>query len=443
MAALSILSKLPSANPLVLAGLGAVVVGSLTVGVVVRQNQNDPIDASSLSPAALVQPSVPDARPGKPGVLSEELTTPEVGAEAGIALGDGSETASVTQPDGSRIVASIDPGNPSVSTDPAAKPEVTLDPIAKTTPPRFDLVRVDPKGGALVAGKAAPGVMVEITMDGVKIAEAQADRRGGFVAMFDMPTGETAHVLALIAIGPAGDRTPSADQVVVIGVPEAEDPPVAVATETEETPQETTAEVKPERKVVTPEKSPTILVTSDKGLRLLQPEKPAVQSPTASPAVTLDVITYDDSGEVVLSGRSDAEKHVRVYVDDAPIKTEKVLEDGSWQLSLSEVTAGRYTLRVDEIDPSGSVTSRVETPFQKEEASAVRDKVAALNAETETPASQPVPRKITVQPGTTLWALAAAKYGDGERYIQIFNANRDTIKNPDLIYPGQIFDIPD
>ena len=41
------------------------------------------------------------------------------------------------------------------------------------------------------------------------------------------------------------------------------------------------------------------------------------------------------------------------------------------------------------------------------------------------------------------WALAAERYGDGERYLQIFNANREIIRNPDLIYPGQIFDIPE
>ena len=129
-------------------------------------------------------------------------------------------------------------------------------------------------------------------------------------------------------------------------------------------------------------------------------------------------------------------------MDDAPIKTQKVEADGSWQLSLPEVAAGRYKLRVDEIDGEGKVTSRVETPFQKEEATEVRNKVASSQPVRSAPSREPI-RKVTVQPGTTLWALATEKYGSGERYVQIFNANRDTIKDPDLIYPGQIFDIPE
>lgn len=50
---------------------------------------------------------------------------------------------------------------------------------------------------------------------------------------------------------------------------------------------------------------------------------------------------------------------------------------------------------------------------------------------------------VTVQPGNTLWALARENYGEGIRYVQLFEANRDKIRDPDLIYPGQVFDIPE
>lgn len=49
----------------------------------------------------------------------------------------------------------------------------------------------------------------------------------------------------------------------------------------------------------------------------------------------------------------------------------------------------------------------------------------------------------TVQRGDTLWAIAKSFYGDGSRYTQIFEANRDKIDDPDLIYPDQEFVIPD
>ena len=50
---------------------------------------------------------------------------------------------------------------------------------------------------------------------------------------------------------------------------------------------------------------------------------------------------------------------------------------------------------------------------------------------------------ITVQPGNTLWGIAREKYGEGILYVRLFDANADRIRNPDLIYPGQIFSVPD
>ncbi len=47
-----------------------------------------------------------------------------------------------------------------------------------------------------------------------------------------------------------------------------------------------------------------------------------------------------------------------------------------------------------------------------------------------------------VQKGDTLWKIAEIYYKDGSRYKEIFEANREVIKDPDLIYPGQLIRIP-
>jgi nucleoid-associated protein YgaU len=54
-----------------------------------------------------------------------------------------------------------------------------------------------------------------------------------------------------------------------------------------------------------------------------------------------------------------------------------------------------------------------------------------------------MPVTVTVQPGFTLWGIAQERYGDGVLYVQVFEANKDKIKNPDLIYPGQVFSVPE
>lgn len=52
------------------------------------------------------------------------------------------------------------------------------------------------------------------------------------------------------------------------------------------------------------------------------------------------------------------------------------------------------------------------------------------------------PVTVTVQPGFTLWGIAEGQYGSGFNYVQVFEANRDRIRDPDLIYPGQVFALP-
>lgn len=57
-------------------------------------------------------------------------------------------------------------------------------------------------------------------------------------------------------------------------------------------------------------------------------------------------------------------------------------------------------------------------------------------------ANAPQAKTYTVKKGDTLWGIAKKYYGNGAKYPTIYNANRDKIKNPNLIYVGQVFTIP-
>lgn len=63
---------------------------------------------------------------------------------------------------------------------------------------------------------------------------------------------------------------------------------------------------------------------------------------------------------------------------------------------------------------------------------------------TRDPASEPVGggRTYTVVAGDSLSKIAKREYGDASQWRRIYEANKDQIKNPDLIYPGQMFNIP-
>jgi nucleoid-associated protein YgaU len=61
------------------------------------------------------------------------------------------------------------------------------------------------------------------------------------------------------------------------------------------------------------------------------------------------------------------------------------------------------------------------------------------------PSSTVVVPKITtttVSRGDSLWRLSQVSYGAGTRYAVIYKANREQIRNPNLIYPGQVFVVP-
>jgi LysM repeat protein len=151
--------------------------------------------------------------------------------------------------------------------------------------------------------------------------------------------------------------------------------------------------------------------------------------------IEIDTISYSDEGDVLLSGRAQSKAaSVRVYLDNRVITTLSVDTSGRWRGDLPDVDTGVYTLRVDEVDVQGDVTSRVETPFKREAPelleAAAGESGAAVTA-------------ITVQTGATLWAIARDRYGDGTLFVRVFEANSETIKDPDLIYPGQVFDLPD
>jgi nucleoid-associated protein YgaU len=86
------------------------------------------------------------------------------------------------------------------------------------------------------------------------------------------------------------------------------------------------------------------------------------------------------------------------------------------------------------------VLSRAASPFKREEPAKLAE-AASPTAPTD-PNAPPVPNKITIQPGNTLWRLSRDLYGAGRNYTIIFDANRSQIRNPRLIYPGQILTAP-
>jgi nucleoid-associated protein YgaU len=273
---------------------------------------------------------------------------------------------------------------------------------ATTVPPSFDVVKVGPTGTAVIAGRAQPGAKV-IVRDGDKaIGEVTADRRGEWVLIPAQPIGPGDRLLSAEASNPDTGGTVRSKETVALSIS-----PAAPADRTGET---TLAVVLPHE--------------SGGAARVLQLPGDAARG--KSNALSMDTAEYDPQGRIVLSGRAAPGATVQIYLGNEPLVTVTADASGAWSAtSLRAVPAGQLELRLDQLTSSGQVAERVALPFS------------------QSPAMEPAPgQNYVVQRGNNLWRIAQRAYGAGTRYVVIYLANPDQIRNPHKIYPGQVFKIP-
>lgn len=324
---------------------------------------------------------------------------------------------------------------------------------AARSAPAFDTFFRNPDDTTVIAGRAAAGDTVAIMLSGVELERVVAAADGTFGTVVFIAAADQPRRLQLIA-DPDGAALTSEESILVppstpVAVADVAAEPEAVVTDEQSTVAVTSDTVQADAPVAIstptslpqepalPSAAPTLIADAD-GVRVIQPAPTAAIAPELAGNIALDTITYDPAGEVVLSGRAEAGGTVQVYLNNRPVSTAGIADDGAWQLDLPDVDTGIYTLRVDELDIDGNVQSRIETPFKREEAA----DVAAILAE-ETSADGFDIAVKTVQPGATLWAIAEERFGSGIMYVAVFEANRDLIRDPDLIYPGQVFRLPE
>ncbi len=314
-----------------------------------------------------------------------------------------------------------------------AEAETTVEEVAEDAAPVGTVVDAATEAVAEVAeeavetAEASVAAVAETVVEAAEeVAEATQDAVADVVQDVAQAAVETPAPVAQEAPTAAATDAPAA--AVEVAEAAVEETAVVAEAETAEEPVATeVAEAAPEPA------APAVIIASNEGVRVVQSAEPA--SPEVQAAIALDAITYSEAGEVLLSGRAQTPGFVRIYVNNDPQAYETIAENGEWRAELPSVAPGVYTLRVDQVDAADAVLSRVETPFKRE--APVELEVAAEEVETKRVVA------ITVQPGNTLWAIAKENYGDGVQFVKVFEANKDRIKNPDLIYPGQVFTVPE
>ena len=475
--------------------------------------------------------------PNSAGVSTQEIT---------VTLPELDQTVVLETKDESQASKSVEVKTEADSVDELAAVSGPITPQPKiidvVAVPRFDLVRIEDDGSALIAGLAEGTGYVILSVDGVELPGARADLNGSgqFVIFAFLPPKLTPQELRLHLYTEGGNGLVASDEIVfVAAAPKTQNQEEVVASVSEDTAEvdaqleavtqteevvasvsEDTAEIDPQPdSVIQTDASAVsattkVLLVDETGVKILQDGEETGPFIT----VSIDTISYNLEGDVSIGGRAAGQGFVRIYLDNRAIITSQISDSGYWTVDLLNVEAGIYTLRVDELNSVGDVLSRSETPFKREEPT----ELAALMAETaevvvddaavaervagasnnvkagtvgelqkepkltqtvvdvqaqvedlagstsdiyfevevsgasskgvggepvELDASLRAPsatfRVKTVQPGSTLWAIAKESYGAGIEYFKVFDANKERIRDPDLIYPGQVFEIPD
>ena len=287
-------------------------------------------------------------------------------------------------------------------------------------PPSFDVVRVDENGNVVIAGRASPGCAVVVRDGDLEVGRATADRSGEWVLIPEdsLPSGERQFALFAEC---DGDDPVQAERVIALVVPERKGPVVAAAV-----PRNGGGEAEVLQRPSLDGTAVAVVAVAvprngDGKAEVLQ--RPSLDGAAAA----VGAINYDDDGNTTLSGVAAPNSTVRVYLNNKLVGTTRADGAGRWSLTLdSKVPPGSYNLRVDQVDTSGKVMARSEIPFVRAEP--LRD--------------LPDGRVVTIQPGDHLWRIATQRYGSGFQYMLIYDANKDQIRNPDLIYPGQVFTLP-
>lgn len=380
----------------------------------------------------LNQPGSPSSVLQIPGLKETEAKLADAGVEpekvaAAIdaATPDAAPTVVATATPDQPAAAAVAPAAAtSAAAAPAAAAPAAAAPAAAEQPADAASVKTDAAVSAPAAAAPAPTTSAPAASETVEIPAPPADV---------MAAAATPAAPAPVAETPAAAPAPVAETPAATAAPApAAETPAPAATESPAPAAETPAvEAAPAPAAATP---------------AAPPAEPAA---APAPVVTIDAVELENGSRFYAAGSAADGAVVRLYIDDKALGDAKSGK-GRWLFQGDvKLAPGKHLVRIDQIGAGGAVLARAEVPFEIADdvlsaptlASGVGSAQAGAGSAGE--ASPTQPSTFIIRRGDNLWMIAKRLYGQGIRYSTIYQANTDQIRNPDLIYPGQVFVIPE
>jgi nucleoid-associated protein YgaU len=330
----------------------------------------------------------------------------------------------------------------------------------------------------VIAGHAEPHARIDVLSDGKTIASTQAGAIGDFVTVLDKPLAPGNYQLTLKATGKRGTKVSA--EVATVSVPKDKAGDLLAMVSSPGQASRIITAPKPQGETVSAPASTQQRPNDEAGTQLASlPAAGSAGAAAASdkaalgplsgraeavekPGVHVDAVEVEGD-KLYVAGAAKSGSTVRVYADDDLVGQATASKQGRFVVNgTRKLAIGGHTIRADLVDPAtGKVTLRATVPFDRPEGaqfaavspqqagSSAAAPAAAVdagkNGGPQTIVQQPLAENdnmIIIRRGDTLWQIARRAYGYGIRYTTIYLANSDQIANPNLILPGQIFDMP-
>jgi hypothetical protein len=359
---------------------------------------------------------------------------------------------------------------------PAGRPDATR--------PTFDVVRAEPTGDMVMAGRAEPNWTVTIEANGKTVGTAVADAAGEWIIQPDKPLPKGEHALQLKSQSPKGEQMLFSKQrlALSLGAEATKGRPLVALSEE----GEPTRVLQMSPPLSDEKRLATLGPNATANIDPTPPFKPSTGPDFATPQVSFTSVDYEQNegqSAIYLGGRGTPGSKLMLYMNNEFAGTVTVDATGGWTFKATrELEAGSYALRADSVEMNnGKVLARAEVNFDRQGhktaaleafgpgpangAPPAKSATAQKSPGTELAASGPVDANapqsasadpngvaaaadasgtgvIVVRRGDTLWQIAQRQYGNGKKFTEIFQNNKGQIRNPNLIYPSQRFSVP-
>jgi nucleoid-associated protein YgaU len=307
-----------------------------------------------------------------------------------------------------------------------------------TAPLTIDLARVKPDGAAVFAGTAAPNAKIRIFEGDILLGETIANANGEWVIVLEKSLAAGQHLIS-VAMERSDGTTEMADRSLAVEIYQDTEtkPLVALLPETA-TEVPVLIQSPDDVDKAKPAATASEAIVADAAKADVAMSETAAAAPgkaqangqiAASQIAALapSAIVWRDASRILISGTSRG--GVRVAVNDAngQFGEALVLADGAWQVAGSldlDIAVNQLSFAL--FDDANQIIARYDLPVKARDLAKGQD-------------GSPL---VVVNKGDMLWRIAYHQLGEGVKYVDIVRRNQQDIADPDLIFPKQIFAIP-